>query len=107
MVYLQVENCIQRFDRLKILRNSGWEDPDLNTMKEKTIRKINSKTTSRKRVKSSLSEMLKEARKKLKNPVRSPLVQCQTPRSNNTWIVSTKYIQSKLSIFKKLFSLTG
>lgn len=98
MVYIQVENCNQRFDRLKMLKNNGWEDPDLIATKEKKILKTRSMvskktTTSKKRLKSALSEMLKEARKNIKkeNEVLSSSIQCHTPRKN-TWIVSSKTV---------------
>lgn len=112
MVYLQVENCNQRFDRLKSLKTNGWNDPELVVSKEKKIRTENSmvskKKTVKKRVNTALAEMLKEARAKYKeskeNKVRdnhwnsnilvsenrSSPYRCKTPRKTNTWIVSLK-----------------
>lgn len=97
MVYLQVENCNQRFERLKTLKNNEWIDPDLNVVKEKKISKLSSmvsKKPKEKCVNSALSAMLKEARKKIRNETkenkaegRSPMVRCVTPR-RSTWVVS-------------------
>lgn len=88
MVYLQVENCNQRFGRLEVLKKNKWEDPDLSVIKEKKIRKTNamvSKNKSKKRINSAISIMLKEARKNLKNEIKENSV--GTPHKN-TWIVS-------------------
>lgn len=42
MVYLQVENCNQRFERLEKLRTNNWEDPEINIAKQKKLRPNNS-----------------------------------------------------------------
>lgn len=95
MVYLQVENCNQRFDRLKKLCSTDWIDPDIQ--KEKKIRMaktsmVSKNKTSKKRVNSAVTMMLKEARKNLKKEgtkENNPLIRCITPR-RSTWIVSSK-----------------
>ncbi|XP_055311605.1 uncharacterized protein LOC129574137 [Sitodiplosis mosellana] len=93
MVYLQVENCNQRFNRLEILKNNKWVDPDLCVIKEKKIRKTNSmiskNTISKKRVNSAVGVMLKEARKILRNETKENDVGRRTPMTQHggTWIV--------------------
>lgn len=57
MVYLQVENCVQRFEELENLRNNQWKESDL---KENAVKK-----TSKKMKNKSIGVMLKKARKNL------------------------------------------
>lgn len=69
MIYLQVENCNQRFERLEKLKKCNWDDPELHVVKKKKIRAegitiIKNKPTITKRPNSALSEMLKLARQK-------------------------------------------
>lgn len=42
MVYLQVENCNQRFERLEQLKTNNWEDPEINIAKQKKLQPKNS-----------------------------------------------------------------
>lgn len=69
MIYLQVENCNQRFERLENMKKCNWDDPELHVVKKKKIRAegitiAKSKPTITKRPNSALSEMLKLARQK-------------------------------------------
>lgn len=69
MVYIQVEQLNQRFERLEMLKSNNWEDPALvNVPKQKKLRRDNAmvskKPAAKKRVNSALAAMLKEARKK-------------------------------------------
>lgn len=92
MVHLQVDYCNQRFDRLKILRNNDWSDPDIKKEKKIRISKtsmVSKNKASKKRVNSAVSMMLKEARKNLRKEgtkENNPLIRCVTPRKN-TWVV--------------------
>lgn len=69
MVYMQVENCYRRFERLDVLHANDWQDPDVKLPKVKKIKpngaisKPKAKTT---RPNSVLAKMLNEARKKMK-----------------------------------------
>lgn len=70
MVYMQVENCNARFDRLEGLKANDWQDPEIKVTKTKKI-KVNGaigKTNKAKmsRPNSVLAKMLMEARKKMK-----------------------------------------
>ncbi|XP_031618886.1 guanylate kinase-associated protein mars [Contarinia nasturtii] len=68
MMYIQVEQLNQRFERLKMLKENNWEDPAINVSKQKKIRPDNAMVAkfkpAKKRVNSALAAMLKEARKK-------------------------------------------
>lgn len=71
MVYMQVENCDKRFERLQQLKSNGWEDPELKRKAKKPKRPaLNgvTNTTSFKakapRSNSALSQMLRAARQK-------------------------------------------
>lgn len=67
VVYIQIENCNKRFDRLEVLKENQWQDPDLKVTKKKKIRSNNaiSKNIKPKAFKANivLAEMLKAARK--------------------------------------------
>lgn len=68
MVYIQVENCNARFQRLEVLKENNWEDPELRVVKEKKIIKdkamVAKAKPAKKRINSALAAMLKEARQK-------------------------------------------
>lgn len=68
MVYIQVENCNKRFDRLDVLKANDWQDPDIKVTKTKKI-KANGAITKAKaktiKPNSVLMEMLMKARKKV------------------------------------------
>lgn len=112
MVFLQVENCNKRFDRLTALKNNGWQDPDLKpkVLKKKKdplhgVNNANGNNLKAKSVRSNstLSKMLQMARKQFnenKNaePRKSILASLQSeprvssPRKNvrkSIWIVSS------------------
>lgn len=70
MVYIQVDNCSARFQRLDSLKDNNWEDPELNVRKEKKIRNNDTTIAKKKprndRANSALAKMMQEARKKYK-----------------------------------------
>lgn len=69
MVYIQVENCDKRFERLRALRENDWQDPDIKVTKQKKLSANSGVVKKKVKPKSSrpnamLSQMLAEARKK-------------------------------------------
>lgn len=70
MVYIQVEHCNRRFERLEKFKKNDWEDPELNIVKQKKLRRQNAMVTKPKKTttkaNSALTKMLLEARKNLK-----------------------------------------
>lgn len=69
MVYMQVENCNARFDRLDTLKANDWTDPDIKVTKTKKLKTnggIVKAKGKKRRSNGMLSKMLDEARKKMK-----------------------------------------
>lgn len=70
MVYIQVENCNKRFDRLDVLKANDWQDPDVKVTKTKKI-KANGAITKAKfksiKPNSVLMDMLMKARKNVES----------------------------------------
>lgn len=69
LVYIQVENCNYRFEKLESLKNNDWINFE-DAPKEKKIQKKNAmvnkhKITTKRQASESLSKMLMEARKKV------------------------------------------
>lgn len=68
MVYMQVENCDKRFDRLDKIKANGWQDPELVPTKVKKIRSENPISKSKpKAVRTgnpALEKILREARRR-------------------------------------------
>lgn len=70
MVYLQVDNCNQRFERLETLKKDNWIDATMNVSKEKKIRTEGITIAKNKPVKKNanraLQAMIQKARQQYK-----------------------------------------
>lgn len=111
MVFLQVENCNKRFERMTALKDNGWQDPDLKRKivkkKKEPLHGVTSKNSLQAkpaRSNSTLSKMLQAARKQfnenkttetkktiLTNLQNESMHRVSSPRKNgrtNIWIVS-------------------
>lgn len=77
MVYLQVDNCNIRFDKLKEWKENEWKDPIVEIMKQKKIRTgsgINkNKSKTKRTMSSSLAKMIMAARQGMKDKNAEPL----------------------------------
>lgn len=109
MVYLQIENCNQRFERLETLKSNNWEDfCDVNTgniTKQKKLQPKNSMVTKNKpsfKCNSALAKILKQARENYKNSNKnsgthfidnSKVKKLQA--SQNGWMVSKIFLKSR------------
>lgn len=72
MVFIQVENCDKRFDRLNQLKANNWEDPDLQVKKVKKIRAggvAKPRPKPKRAMDPKLEALLQAARKKHKENV--------------------------------------
>lgn len=70
MVFIQVENCDKRFQRLNMLRSNNWEDPELKKLaakkKKPKLNGVSNANNFKAKSNSALSQMLKAARKQFK-----------------------------------------
>lgn len=107
MVYLQIENCNQRFELLETLKSNNWEDfCDGNTgniTKQKKLQPKNSMVTKNKpshKCNSALAKILKQARENYKTSNKNSGTKFidnsvkKIQASKNGWMVSKIFFQN-------------